>query len=712
MNIELFKILFILFIFQVHALYAQNQAFSSNDKDFKRIEWLKKIADDYILTKDLSDTISLDKFDKQIKKKQITNYSEILFLWGYYNYLKNDNVNSIRFFLKAKETVDSSENKDLSSEIFLQLANSYQRLFYLEKSIFYYQKSLDFRNDFIVKSRTNRIIMNIGNSYFELHDNLLALKYYNQAYENALIQNDSVNIVVGLLNIGNVNLTMKEFDKASKAIDQALVFSRNYNIQKLIGMCHFTRGELKYDTKDFHESEICFNEAVKEFEECNMERVIPEIYKYLVLINYEQKDIPKTFDYCDKFRKEAYKYQVQEKLLRSIKSVNEVLSKLESYPKARTLLYQNIQLLDTVLIKEIAAKKSLTESLNQIAELEKNNRELEQENLVQEERLTTSYIVIALIFIILTIISIALYLFKKAKDKIKNQNILIKSQMKDIEIKNEQARILIQQKEQQTEEILNQNEQLFRYQNRLELLIEERTKELSSALLKVQDSDNLKTYFLQNISHEIRTPLNAISGFSQLLSIDNSNNPEYLEIISQSVNDLLKIIDNILVFSKLQANQIPINKKQFSMLKLLQHLDYETQQICQKYVKKDIRFHVINNLSSDYQLNTDFSFLMIILIQLIENAFKFTENGEICIKCSNDNKWITFFIIDTGIGIKEEKLPYIFESFRKIEGDKKLFRGTGIGLALVNKLVDILNGKLNIQSEFGSGTTISISIPV
>jgi len=710
--VKILNVLVCLISISFQNFYAQNSINSLNNEEQGRIVLLKKITDDFLINENNNNSDSLFEFGSYLKSNSIENNNEIAFLWGYFFYQKNDYVNSIRFLLQAKELNNSKDIQYLQAEVLFYLANAYQRLFYLEKSIFYYQKLLDVDNLVLENSRRNRIIMNIGNSYFELKDNLLAFKYYNQAYQNASNQNDSNNIVIGLLNIGSTYQATNDYKQAADFYTKALELSRKYNLKDLIGICLFDLGEFNYVTKNYQESEKYFSESVTELKGGSWDRIIPEIYKYFVLINYEENDYRESLEYCEKFQSQAYKYIVQEKLLRAIKSINNVLTKLESNPKARNLLYQNIQILDTVLFNEIAAKRTLTESLNKLAELEKTNRELEEINIHKDERLKTSYIIIVLIFILLAVITAALILFVKAKNKIKHQNILIRMQFDDIKNKNEETLLLIQQKQQQNEEIKSQNEQLSGYQNQLEQLIKERTSELSNALVKAQESDNLKTFFLQNISHEIRTPLNAISGFSQLLSVDTQTNTKYIEIINQNVTELLKIIDNIIVFSKLQANQLPLNLRQFPLSKLFQNLKYETDQIAQKYQNKEIEFKVLNCLSLDYQINTDFSFLLKILVQLIENAYKFTERGEISLKCDTVNKRIIFDIKDTGIGIKEEKLPYIFEAFRKIEGNNQIFRGTGIGLALVNKLVCNLSGELEILSEFGVGTTITVAIPI
>ncbi len=690
---------------------AQESLTMPKDADIERVDWLKVIADKFISQKKTEISDVFPEFEEFTKEKQISSNTEILFLRGYCYILKNDNVNAIRFLLQAKEAEDIRKNQHLELEIYLQLANAYQRLFYLQKSIYYYQKLLFKNNNILDKKLHTRIIMNIGNSYYELNDTLLALKYYKDAYQYACNQKDTVNIITGLLNLSNVYMDMKKYKDCGDNIDLAFELSIKLNTDQLKAMCYFNYGELYQLKKDYLLSSQNFTKSAALFQGGKLDRLLPEIFKYLVQVNYEVKNYDNVLEYCKKFQDQANKYIIQEKQLRAIKAVNEVLLKLEFLPKTQSLLNNNNRLLEDILLKEIAAKKSLTESLRELAELEKSNRNLDKKNQVNQERLKVLYTIISLILMTLVINSIALINFVKSRNKIRKQNILINKQFEDIQAINADAELLVQQKEKQTEEILSQNEQLSRYQNKLEEIIEERTVELSSALIKAKESDSLKMYFLQNISHEIRTPLNAISGFSQLLAIDDSKNEEYIEIINQSVAELLKIVDNIIVFAKLQANQLPLNFRAFPIGKLYQTVSYESEQIRKKYDSKPISLICKNQLPPEFLIYSDFSFLSKILIQLVENAFKFTEQGEIIISCEEKDNKLHFYVNDSGIGIRPDKLPYIFDPFRKIEGQQKIFRGTGIGLSLVDKLIQLLKGKLSIESEYGVGTKITFEIP-
>ena len=240
-----------------------------------------------------------------------------------------------------------------------------------------------------------------------------------------------------------------------------------------------------------------------------------------------------------------------------------------------------------------------------------------------------------------------------------------------------------------------------------------KNEELTAAKEKAEEHDKLKTVFLQNMSHEIRTPMNAILGFLSFLKnpeLDEKNKNEYLDIINVNGERLLTTINNIFEISKIESNQICV---QYSEVNIKTLLDYYYQKYIPLANKKGLTIKLSEQLNDEtLVVETDRNILDIILVNLLDNALKFTNNGYIELGYSLKENSIAFFIKDTGVGIPSDRINAIFERF--IQADLKITRaheGNGLGLAIVKAYIEKLNGKIWIESEVGIGSTFFFSIP-
>ncbi|MEA3316578.1 MAG: transporter substrate-binding domain-containing protein [Bacteroidota bacterium] len=239
---------------------------------------------------------------------------------------------------------------------------------------------------------------------------------------------------------------------------------------------------------------------------------------------------------------------------------------------------------------------------------------------------------------------------------------------------------------------------------------------LKDAKEKAEASDKLKSAFLTNMSHEIRTPMNAIIGFSEILvndDIDADDKEELVSQINNNCNILLHLIDDIIDLAKIESNELAITKKTTNVSDLLFEL-YEEFSETKKHQLLKIQFSISETeINKELHINTDPYRLRQIITNLLNNAFKYTEEGEIKFGYKIVKNNIVFFIKDTGIGIAEDKYSVIFDRFMKIEDNKlKLFRGTGLGLAISKNLTNLLGGKIWLESELKVGSTFYFSIPL
>lgn len=241
-------------------------------------------------------------------------------------------------------------------------------------------------------------------------------------------------------------------------------------------------------------------------------------------------------------------------------------------------------------------------------------------------------------------------------------------------------------------------------------------RELQVAKEQAEESDRLKTLFLANMSHEIRTPLNGILGFSSLVCSGNHDEDKlhyFGEIIENSGQRLLTVIDDIIDIAMIQSNQLKLNFETFSINHLLKELYFlYANQYKTKLQKIAFDVEYCKNESENW-VYSDKNRVFQILKNLLENAFKFTKTGFIKLACSEaDNDQLTISVEDTGIGIQESKLDIIFQSFRQAEeGNSRKYEGTGLGLAIVSGIVEKLDGEIHVNSTFGKGTSFYVTLP-
>ena len=250
--------------------------------------------------------------------------------------------------------------------------------------------------------------------------------------------------------------------------------------------------------------------------------------------------------------------------------------------------------------------------------------------------------------------------------------------------------------------------------------------DLFMAKEKAEESDKLKSAFLANMSHEIRTPMNGILGFAELLkekSLSEKEKVDYLKIIDFNGKQLLNLLNDIIDVAKIEAEQLSINKTVAEinpLLKEIYRLFFEEQKRLKKHnISFNLEMPEDNNI-----IFTDIARLQQILNNLISNAFKFTYFGSINfgyeIINNNGSKYYQFFVSDTGIGISETMKKYIFERFGQIHSEKhKNKHGTGLGLAISKGLIELLNGKIwlestpeNILESIPGGSTFYFTIPI
>ncbi len=257
--------------------------------------------------------------------------------------------------------------------------------------------------------------------------------------------------------------------------------------------------------------------------------------------------------------------------------------------------------------------------------------------------------------------------------------------------------------------VTEQNEELLKLHEQLKA----NAKELEKQTRKALESAKVKAQFLANMSHELRTPQNSIIGLTELL-INDSATPEQiknkLKIVLRNSRKLLNLINNILEFSKIESGNIEIKTAKFTLNEFTEEV---TQLIEPLVQEKDLLFEIKIDPPKNFLLKTDKVKLEQIFYNLTGNAVKFTDAGFVKINIKiKDGKDFILEVSDSGIGIDENHLTTVFEEFRQAEeGMDRKYEGTGLGLTICKKYVELFGGKISVKSKLGEGSTFRVEIP-
>jgi signal transduction histidine kinase/DNA-binding response OmpR family regulator len=298
--------------------------------------------------------------------------------------------------------------------------------------------------------------------------------------------------------------------------------------------------------------------------------------------------------------------------------------------------------------------------------------------------------------------------------ELENINAELEAQAEKLQASEEELKV-------QQEELLQTNHELEERSRLLEernQLIVEKNMDIQRKAEELELSTRYKSEFLANMSHELRTPLNSVLLLSRLLSENNSKNltpeqVEYAQVIQSSGQGLLSLIDEILDLSKIEAGKMELEYGTVMVQEIVQDMRSLFAPMAKE---KSLQFSIETDEKLPSQVETDKMRLEQVLKNLLSNALKFTSKGSVRMKIESvgdDRSFMSFSVIDTGIGIPKEKQGLIFEAFQQADGStRRKYGGTGLGLSISRELTRLLGGEMKVSSEPGKGSEFTIYIPV
>lgn len=582
----------------------------------------------------------------------------------------------ILFFLVTTYSYSQSVYKDAtkindSTDYYLEIGlfNKEEKKSY-SKAILYTEKAIEFAKKNKLSNKLADCYLQLATIFFELEKNDLAIDYYIRAISIYSKSEPKSNIALAYYSLGKCYLKKNNIPYAESYFEKATIVYEKLNFLEAIEVINLQKAIIKKEKRKYEEAITILKGVIENISDDALLSTKTEAYIQLGEIEVIKKEYSQALDYLNqaKYTNETSNndFKLAKRIYKLLGTTHEKNNNISS---SNFYLQKYVNLIDSIgklnnsnLTENTVDKIQFDKQLKTIEQLDKERKS--QQKTLRFSKLI-SILSIALISI-LSLLSLSLY---------KNNKIRTSTNK----------------------------------------LLKEKNKELTLEKEKAERASKARADFLSTVSHELRTPLNAINGITYLLLQENPKQSQldYLKSLEFSGNYLLNFINDILEINRLESDKVTIEKINLNITKLSQNIINSFKEFINE---NNINFHLNIDNSLNYNLKGDPTKISQILINLINNAIKFSKDGDVWFTISKkseteNNITLHFEIRDNGIGIPEEKQEAIFDSFSQGSVEiNRTYGGTGLGLSIVKKILEVMGSEIYLISEAEKGSTFSFDL--
>lgn len=659
------------------ALIAQTEI---EDPEELRIKALNDLATSYIAD---SPTLAISYAHEALELAKKNNIqfekARALSILGDGNVELDDYRQAANLYLNSLDIYKNLEkNEDIIAPIKSKIGKQYFFLGKYSDAINFFKEALLLYQALDDDEGKANVFHKMGQVYAAMEKQDLAL----ENYQKSLLLNKKIGNKIDMAalyqNIGIVYYSWQSYDETIKYYQKSLDIYKE--IDHPIGMAS-TSSNIGLVNEVMENYEVALNyysDALEGFRKANYQRgIIYAMYNVASALRHLERYDESIAQY-EASADLAAKYGFSRHIVDVYQSLSEVYADINNYKEALVYHKQYVSLKDS--LSEEASQKEIAE-IEAKYDLKLKEHELTTKDEQLDHQQALNIVLVGGTGVLLILASLLLW-----------SNIQKRRAKKALELHRDKLEEIVKQRSAQLKVEINERK-------------------------AAEEADRLKTAFLSNMSHEIRTPMNAIIAFSEFLKEDNLDSEsrlEYINHITSSGNNLLQLIDDIIDSAKIEARQMKIKKEAFNVNQMLISLKALYSQPKMSKNKNAVKLNLFTeNQDQNVYIFTDRIRLQQILSNLLDNAFKYTDAGIIEFGFTEEKEYLKFFVKDTGIGIPWDKQKIIFERFGQAENiNTRSFGGTGLGLNICKNLVQLMGGKIWVNSDPGKGSVFYFIIPV